>query len=118
MDWMNYHHLHYFWMVGRTGSIAEAARQLHLTSPTLSSQIRKLEDSLGVKLFRPGGRRLTLTDTGLTVFEYADQIFSLGRELAEFVRSGATSGALRMKVGTTSSLPKLVIYRLLQPADL
>ncbi|WP_164100703.1 transcriptional activator NhaR [Candidatus Laterigemmans baculatus] len=116
MDWLNYHHLHYFWMVARTGSVAEAARQLHLTSPTLSSQIRKLEESLGAKLFRPGGRRLTLTDTGQTVFEYAEQIFSLGRELAEFIRSGATSGALRMKVGATSSLPKLVIYRLLQSA--
>lgn len=116
MDWLNYHHLLYFWMVARTGSVAEAARQLHLTSPTLSSQVRKLEESLGAKLFRPGGRRLTLTDTGQTVFEYAEQIFSLGRELAEFVRSGATSGALRMRVGATNSLPKLVIYRFLQPA--
>lgn len=116
MDWLNYHHLLYFWMVARTGSVAEAARQLHLTSPTLSSQVRKLEESLGAKLFRPAARRLTLTDTGQTVFEYADQIFSLGRELAEFVRSGTTSGSLRLKVGATNSLPKLVVYRFLQPA--
>lgn len=115
MDWLNYHHLLYFWMVARTGSVAEAARQLHLTSPTLSSQVRKLEDSLGVKLFRPAARRLTLTDTGQMVFEYADQIFALGRELAETVRSGTTSGSLRLKVGATSSLPKLVVYRFLQP---
>lgn len=115
MDWLNFHHLLYFWVVAKTGSVAEAARQLHLTSPTVSSQIRKLEASLGVKLFRPTARRLTLTDTGQVVFEYSEQIFSLGRELAEVVRGGSTSGVLRLKVGATSSLPKLVVYRFLQP---
>ena len=43
MDWLNYHHLHYFWTVAREGSIAKACRQLHLTQPTISNQLRHLE---------------------------------------------------------------------------
>ena len=75
LDWLNYHHLHYFWMVAKEGGITAAAEKLHLAQPTLSSQIQKLEKSMGVKLFERVGRGLVLSEMGQTVFRFADEIF-------------------------------------------
>ena len=80
---LNYHHLYYFWVVAREGSIVAASRELDLSQPTISSQIRTLEESLGVKLFERAGRGLVLTDTGRVAFRYADSIFTMGREMAD-----------------------------------
>ena len=116
MDWLNYHHLLYFWMVVREGSITRAAEQLHLAQPTLSSQIRKLERSLGTPLFERVGRSLVLTETGQVVHRYADEIFALGRELTDAVKGRASEHQLRLTIGIPDVLPKLVVYRLLKPA--
>lgn len=116
MDWLNYHHLLYFWMVAKEGGITSAAEILHLSQPTLSTQIRKLEKSFGVDLFERKGRSMLLTEMGQTVFRYADEIFSLGRELADAVRGQPTDNALRLLVGIPDVLPKLVVYQLLRPA--
>ena len=78
MDWLNYHHLLYFWTVAREGTIARAGEKLHLGQPAISTQLRQLESSLGAKLFQKSGRNLELTDTGRMVYRYADEIFSLG----------------------------------------
>ena len=83
MTWLNYHHLHYFWMVAREGSIARASAQLQLAPPTISGQIHALEEALGEKLFTRVGRHLVLTEMGRIVFRYADEIFTLGRELID-----------------------------------
>src|SRR6056297_312913 len=115
-DWLNYHHLLYFWMVAKEGGITPAAEKLHLAQPTLSTQIQKLEKSLGVKLFDRRGRSLTLTDTGQMVFRYADEIFCLGRELADSLRGQPTRDSIRLLVGVPDVLPKLVVYHLLKPA--
>jgi len=116
MHWLNYHHLMYFWVVAREGTVAAACEQLHLAQPTISSQIRKLEKSLGQDLFERSGRRLVLTDVGQTVFEYADEIFSLGQELVDAVEGRPTGKPLKLVVGVPDVLPKLITYRLLQPA--
>jgi len=68
MEWLNYHHLLYFWVVAREGSIARACKELNLAQPTISGQLRSLEESLGEKLFERVGRRLALTETGQLVF--------------------------------------------------
>ncbi len=115
-DWLNYHHLLYFWMVAKEGGITPAAELLHLSQPTLSTQIQKLEKSMDVKLFERKGRAMLLTDTGQTVYRYADEIFSLGRELTDAVRGRPNDDSLRLLVGVPDVLPKLVVYRLLQPA--
>ena len=83
MDWLNYHHLYYFWLVAREGSIARAAEYLHLAHPTISKQLRQLEASFKHKLFDRVGRNLVLTEFGQMVFRYADEIFSVGRELQD-----------------------------------
>lgn len=116
MDWLNYHHLLYFWMVAKEGSISRAAQQLHLAQPTLSSQIKKLEQSIGSELFERTGRSMVLNDTGQMVFRYADEIFSLGRELTDTLKGMPSGNRLRLAVGVPDVLPKLVVYQLLKPA--
>lgn len=116
MEWLNYHHLLYFWTVAREGTLAAAAERLHLTQPTLSTQIHTLEKSLGVKLFERVGRRLQLTETGQLVFRYADDIFAIGNELIDTVRGRPTGAPLRLRVGIVDVVPKLIAHRLLVPA--
>lgn len=116
MDWLNYHHLLYFWTVVREGSITKACVKLHLSQPTISSQLRKLERAIGAKLFSRVGRGLQVTDTGRMVYRYADEIFSLGRELGDALRGRAPGRPMRLVVGISEVLSKLVVYRLLQPA--
>ncbi|HSB53407.1 MAG TPA: LysR family transcriptional regulator, partial [Gemmatimonadales bacterium] len=88
MAWLNYHHLLYFWTVAREGSITRATQKLHLTQPTISAQIKTLEDSLGERLFVRQGRRLVLTEVGQVVYRYAEEIFGLGRELQDVLAGG------------------------------
>ena len=115
MDWLNYHHLLYFWVVASEGSITAACERLHLAQPTISSQIRKLEKSVGGKLFERSGRNLVLTETGKLVFEYAEEIFTLGRELSEVLRGRQPDRPLRFAVGVPDVLPKLITFRILEP---
>ncbi len=116
MDWLNYHHLLYFWMVVREGGMAAASRQLHVAQPTLSTQIKKLERALGRSLLERKGRRLELTETGQTVFRYADEIFSLGSEMLEVLQGRPVGGGIHLSVGVPEVVPKLMVFRLLRPA--
>jgi len=114
-EWLNYHHLFYFWNVAREGSIAQACQKLPVAQPTISGQIRALEDAIGEKLFRRSGRGLVLTDTGQVVYGYASEIFSLGRELTNTLKGHASERPLRLTVGVTDVFPKLLAYRVLEP---
>jgi len=114
--WLNYHHLLYFWTVARTGSVRRACEELHLTQPAVSAQIRTLERSLGEQLFVRSGRHLALTDVGQVVYRYADEIFRLGRELQETLAGRPTGQPVRFTVGVSDAMPKLLAYRLLEPA--
>jgi LysR family transcriptional activator of nhaA len=116
MEWLNYHHLLYFWTVVRTGSIAKASVDLRLSPPTISAQIRLLERSLGEKLLRRSGRNLVPTEVGQEVYSYADEIFSLGRELMSAVKGKPAGHPLRLIVGIADVLPKLIARRLIEPA--
>lgn len=116
MDWLNYHHLLYFWLTAKTGSVTQASEELRLSQSTVSAQIRALELALDEKLFRRHGRRLVPTETGRIVFQYADEIFALGREMVDTVKDRPTGRPLRLNVGVADVLPKLVAHRLLAPA--
>lgn len=115
MDWLNYHHLHYFWVTAREGGVSRASEKLRLSQPTISAQIKRLEEVLDVRLFHRHGRSLVLTDTGRMVFQYADQIFGVGRELLEAVRSHQPGRALPLTIGVSNAVPKLIACRLLRP---
>jgi LysR family transcriptional regulator, transcriptional activator of nhaA len=116
MEWLNYHHLRYFWAAAREGGVVRASRRLRVSQPTVSAQIRELEQALGEKLFRRQGRRLVLTEVGRLAFRYADEIFSLGRELLDTLHDRPTGRPARLSVGIANVVPKLIAYRLLAPA--
>ena len=116
MEWLNYHHLLYFWTVAREGTIARASQELRLAQPTISGQIRSLEHQLGEKLFQRSGRNLVLTDIGRVVFRYADDIFATGRELMDTLKDRPTGRPVRLQVGVADEVTKIIAYRLLEPA--
>ena len=116
MEWLNFHHLRYFWTVARKGGVRKAADELHVSQPSISSQLRLLEDSLGEKLFKRSGRSLVLTEMGHLVLTYADEIFSAGRELMNAVKQRPGGRLLRLNVGMTDSISKLMGFEFLKPA--
>jgi LysR family transcriptional activator of nhaA len=116
MEWLNYHHLLYFWAVAKEGSITAASKRLRLAHPTISGQISRLEEVVGVKLFARKGRNLVLTDIGRVTFAFADEIFSLGNELQDTLRGRASGQQLRLVVGVSDVLAKSVVHRILEPA--
>jgi LysR family transcriptional activator of nhaA len=116
MAWLNYHHLRYFWTAAREGSVSRAAKQLRLSQPTVSEQLHELEGAFGEKLFRRGGKGIVLTEAGTVVFRYADEIFTLGRDLEEALSGRAPARARRLSVGVADVIPKAVAQRLLAPA--
>ena len=113
---LNFKHLRYFWMVAKSGSIARASEQLHLTPQSISGQLSELEATLGVDLFRRAGRGLELTETGQRLLGYAEQIFALGDEMLDSLRDGALPHGAPFRVGIADSVPKMVAYRLVEPS--
>lgn len=116
MEWLNYHHLLYFWMVAKEGGLAPAGKVLRLSQSALSGQINSLQQALGHPLFERRGRKLELTETGHLVFKYAEEIFGVGRELMEAVRGRPTGRPARLVVGIADVIPKMLVRRLLAPA--
>lgn len=116
MEWLNYHHLHYFWVIAREGGLTKASKKLKLSHSTLSVQLHSLEDFLGGPLFERRGRSLVLTPFGADVASYADEIFRTGAELVEMARGRVEPRRSVLRVGIVGALPKTVAYRLLQPA--
>jgi LysR family transcriptional regulator, transcriptional activator of nhaA len=115
MDRLNYHHLLYFWLVARERGLANACSQLRLSPSTISGQIHALEHTLDQKLFQKKGRRLELTDMGRIVYRYADEIFTLGKELQDAVHDRPVGKALLLQVGIVDVVPKLVAKQMLAP---
>jgi len=112
---LNYHHLLYFWAIAKEGSLRLASEVLHVSQPSISAQLKQLEESLGAPLFTRTTRSLVLTDTGQTVLEYAEEIFSLGRELLTAVRQEPGERPLRLHVGVADSVPKIIVRQHLTP---
>jgi LysR family transcriptional activator of nhaA len=112
---LNYQHLRYFWAVSRHGNLTRASAELLLTPQTVSTQIRDLEKGLGVELFSRVGRRLVLTDIGRVVYRYANEIFTIGREIQDVVR-GLPGRAMYLAVGVADVVPKLIAHHLIEPA--
>src|ERR1041384_2665175 len=116
MEWLNFHHLRYFWMVARKGGVRKAAEALHVSQPSISAQLRLLEETLGEKLFKRSGRNLVLPEMGHVVLSYADEIFSAGRELMDAVKQRPSKRALRLNIGITDALSKLITFEILKAA--
>lgn len=113
---LNYQHLLYFWTVVRAGGLTRASEELRLSPPTISTQLRLLEERLNEKLLRKAGRTLVPTEAGRLVFRYANEIFGLGREMVDTLQGRPTGRPLRLVVGIDDVLPKEVVHRLIEPA--
>jgi len=111
----SYRHLYYFWVVAHEGGMARGAARLGMAVQTVSTQVRELERSLGQTLLKPAGRGLVLTEAGRAALQQADQIFALGEQLPARVRDALSAPQVRLAVGISDGLPKLVVRRLLQP---
>ncbi len=116
MDWLNYHHLLYFWAVAKHGSERRAAEVLRLAQPTVSEQIHTLERTLGERLFIRSGRQLVLTEVGRLAFRYAEHIFALGQDLLHAVHGRRHGRDVGLVVGIADAVPKVLASRLLKPA--
>lgn len=111
----SYRHLYYFWVVAKEGGMARAADRLDMAVQTVSTQVRELERSLGYALLKPAGRGLVLTDAGVAALRQADLIFQLGEQLPALVRDANSTPTVRLAVGISDGLSKLVVRSLLQP---
>jgi LysR family transcriptional activator of nhaA len=116
MELLNFHHLRYFWVVARERSVSRAAAKLRVTQPTVSEQLRELQDQLGEPLLRRDGRTLVLTEIGRSVAQVADEIFALGDHLLATVRGKAAGRPVRLAVGISDAVPKHLAFRILEPA--
>ncbi len=117
MRLLNYHHLYYFQAIANEGSIAEASKKLRLGQPTLSSQLKSLEEILDTRLFDRKNKKLFITEAGQVALEYANQIFSLGDELLEVIESKSFSKRSNVRIGALESLPKRLIQQLIHFAQ-
>lgn len=116
INWLNYHHFMYFWLAAREGGIQAASRKLNLAHPTVSVQIKQLEETLGHALFDRSRRKLQLTEAGELAYRYADEIFSLGREFLDAIEGQPVGRPIRLVVGISDVMPKLIVRNLLDPA--
>ena len=111
---LNYHHLQYFHAIATHGSIAQAAKIIHITPQTLSAQLTLLENQLGYDLFERKGKRLILNDMGHITFSYAQEIFSLGDELLHSIKNHSTDFSFRFSIGVTDVIAKVFSFNLLK----
>jgi LysR family transcriptional activator of nhaA len=115
MEFLNYHHLRYFWVAAKEGGLTRAAEKLHVSQPSICTQIQALEHALGDKLLRRTARGLTLTEAGQKAFSFAEEIFSLGEDLLSTMKQHPTLRPLRVNIGIADSLPKLVSLSIIKP---
>jgi len=114
-EFLNYHHLRYFWTVAKEGSLRRASETLRVSQPSMCTQIKLLETNLGEALFRPSGRSLELTEFGQLIYGYAEEIFTLGSEILRATKQAPSVRSLRLHVGIVDSFPKLMSYDILRP---
>jgi len=114
----SYRHLYYFWVVAKEGGMVRAAERLDMAVQTVSTQVRELERSLGCVLLKPAGRGLALTEAGVAAMRQAEQIFQLGEQLPALLGNVLGSPTVRLTVGISDGLPKMVVRMLMQPVML
>lgn len=115
MSRLNYHHLFYFWQVAKQGNLTKTANSLHISQSALSTQIRQLEDSMGVALFIREGRQLKLTESGCQALGYAEEIFKRGEELESLLLKGIQPNLLSIRIGVLTTMSRNFIENFIDP---
>lgn len=115
--YLNYLHLHHFYQIAREGQIARAARRLRVGQPTLSTQLKQLEEAFGFRLFeRKRGETLRLTEKGEVVYAYAKEIFRIGEEMVAVVQGLKTARPSHFRIGALDTLPKRLVFDVMKQA--
>lgn len=114
--WVNYHHLYYFKTIATEGSIARAAEKLRLGQPTLSTQLKQFEETIGVRLFDRQHKKLTLTEAGRVALQYANEIFRMGGEMLEVLHDRLVPSRTHVQIAALDSVPKHLILALVKAA--
>ena len=115
MNRLNYHHLFYFWQVAKQGNLTKTANSLHISQSALSTQIRQLEDSMGVALFIREGRQLKLTENGYQALGYAEEIFKRGEELESLLLKGIQPNLLTIRIGVLTTMSRNFVESFIDP---
>lgn len=115
MSRLNYHHLFYFWQVAKQGNLTKTANSLHISQSALSTQIRQLEDSMGVALFIREGRQLKLTESGYQALGHAEEIFKRGEELESLLLKGIQPNLLSIRIGVLTTMSRNFIENFIDP---
>lgn len=115
-NWINYHHLYYFKTIAEEQSVSRAAEKLRLGQPTLSAQLKLLEDSLGVSLFERQHKKLILTEQGRVALDYARNIFRMGSEMVEVLNDRLKPAKPSLCIGALDSVPKQVVLLMVKAA--
>lgn len=106
MDQLNYHHLRYFCAIAKEGNLTRAAEKMQVSQSALSSQLKKLEESLGEPLFDRRKKALHLTEAGRITLDYAETIFSAGKELVDTLQYGTSRKLQVLRIGAVTTLSR------------
>jgi LysR family transcriptional activator of nhaA len=115
LDRLNFNHLYYFYIVAKEGSIKGAAHKLHVSQPTISDQIKLLEEYFHCPLFERKNRSLVLTKEGALALKYAQQVFDLSKELTSQLRNDLKRPKKTLDIGITYSLSHYFLYDWIMP---
>lgn len=116
MQWLNYHHLYYFRTIAIEGGVARAAEKLRIGQPTLSAQLRQLEEMVGKPLFDRRNRKLVLTEAGKAALDYANEIFRMGDEMLEVLKDRTPENQQHLQIGALDSVPKSILLSIIMKA--
>lgn len=114
--WINYHHLFYFKTIAEEGTISKAAKKLRIGQPTLSTQLKQFEETLGIQLFERQHKKLLLTEQGRLALDYASNIFKMGAEMYEVLHDRLKPLKPSLHIGALDSIPKQIVLQLVKSA--
>lgn len=115
MKSLNYNHLYYFYVVATEGGITRASAKLNLTPQTISGQLTFFETQIGVALFDRKGKKMLLSEMGRLIYSHAENIFQLGDEINNILKTREPAYWFTFTVGITGVIPKILAALVLKP---
>lgn len=102
----NYNHLYYFYVTAKAGGVTSASTHLRISQPSLSSQLKVLEQSLDLKLFQKAGRTIELTNSGTEVFGFCRQMFEFSEKMNELISKRVPSSTRKICIGVSEHVDR------------
>lgn len=102
----NYNHLYYFYVTAKAGGVTSASSHLRISQPSLSSQLKVLEQSLDLKLFQKAGRTIELTNSGTEIFGFCRQMFEFSEKMTEVISKRVPSSTRKICIGVSENIDR------------